>query len=111
MSVIDLKTSILDSGTELNYVTFDGAMISDPGKFDSRMFFTQMITFIANGWTHIKEIPNTKLLVSLHHNKTESANMEIFDVLKKGRARKIYSLGEVSGGKLINPLTTPEILL
>ncbi len=55
---------------------------------------------LGNSWTHAKEIPNTKLLVSLHHNFYDSANMEIVDISKKGRANKIYSLGEVSGSKL-----------
>ena len=49
----------------------------------------------------MKEIPNTNLLVSLHQNLKTSANIEIFDNPKEGKAKKIYSLGEVSGGKFI----------
>ena len=50
----------------------------------------------------MKEIPNTKLLVSLHHIKEKSANISVFDISKKGQAKEIYSLGEVSGGCKIN---------
>ena len=49
----------------------------------------------------MKEIPNTKLLVSLHHEYNESANMAIFDISKKNQTKEIYSLGEVSGGIII----------
>ena len=30
------------------------------------------------------------------------ANMEVFDLSEKGKARKIYSFGEVFGGKFLN---------
>lgn len=55
------------------------------------------------GWTHVTEIPNTKLLVSLHHKSFKSANFELFDISKKGQANKIYSFEEVSGGKFHGP--------
>lgn len=46
----------------------------------------------------MKEILNTSLLVSLHHSTGDSANMEIFDISRKGKARKLYSFEEVVGG-------------
>ena len=49
----------------------------------------------------MKEIPNTKLLVSLHYNHDRSANMSVFDISKKDQIKEIYSLGEVSGGTII----------
>ena len=49
----------------------------------------------------MKEIPNTKLLVSLHLNPRESANMSVFDISKKSQIKEIYSLGEVSGERII----------
>lgn len=55
---------------------------------------------IERSWTHIKEITNTSLLVSLHHNTDKSANLEIFDIAKQTEVKKIYSLGEVSGGNI-----------
>lgn len=53
------------------------------------------------GWTHVREIPNTKLLVSLSHSFFTSANMEIFDISKK-TPRKIYSFEEVFGSKAVS---------
>lgn len=50
--------------------------------------------------SQVKEISNTKLLVSLNDNWRESANMEIFDVSAKERPRKIYSFEEVFGGNV-----------
>lgn len=51
----------------------------------------------------MREIPDTKLLVSLNHYHT-SANMEIFD-LSQRRVKKMYSFAEVEGGiELYNTL-------
>lgn len=50
--------------------------------------------------THVKEISNTKLLVSLNHYYANFASMEIFDVSKRDRPEKIYSFEEVSGGNI-----------
>ena len=49
-------------------------------------------------WTHVKEIPKSPYLISLHHSYDESANMEIFDISNKGKIKKIYSLGQLNGG-------------
>ena len=49
----------------------------------------------------MKEIPNTKLLVSLNHNSDKSANMSVFDISEKDQIKEIYSLGEVSGERII----------
>ena len=51
-------------------------------------------------WTHVKEIANTGLLVSVHHCWSTSANLEVFDVSRKGQPKKIYSFDEVSGGRI-----------
>ena len=45
----------------------------------------------------MKAIPNTKLLVSLHHD-LYSANMAVFDISKKDQIKEMHSLGKVSGG-------------
>ena len=50
-------------------------------------------------WIHVKEIPNTRYLVSLHHSYKNAAYMEIFDISKKGQAKKIYTHEKLSGGK------------
>ena len=46
----------------------------------------------------MQEVANTGLLVSLYNNGT-SANLEVFDVSRKGQVRKTYSFVEVSGGR------------
>ena len=43
----------------------------------------------------MKEIPNTKLLVSVYHRFDASANLEVFDVSREGEAKKLYSFEEV----------------
>ena len=64
--------------------------------------FLMLIQFLqfSGDKTLVKEIPNTKLLVSLNHNndkRVNRANMAIFDLSRKS-ARKIYSFEEVCGG-------------
>ena len=54
-----------------------------------------------DNWTHVKEIANTRLLVSMQHVGSKSANLEVFDVSRKGQVRKIYSFEEVSGGRFL----------
>ena len=49
----------------------------------------------------MKEIPNIKLLVSLHQNYGGSANISVFDISKKDQIKEIYSLGVVSGACII----------
>ena len=51
--------------------------------------------------THVKEIANAGLLVFVSHAWDEYANLEVFDVSRKGQAKKIYSFEEVSGSKSI----------
>ena len=41
-----------------------------------------------NSWTHVKEIPNSKLLISLHHDSDDSATMEIFELSNKVHIKK-----------------------
>ena len=62
-----------------------------------------MVTFsqVPDSWTHVKEIANTRLLVSVHHNWRHSANLEVFDVSRKGQAKKIYKFEAVSGSRII----------
>ena len=48
-------------------------------------------------WTHIKEIPSTRLLVSLHHSSSKLANMEVFDISNQAHIRRVYSFEEIHG--------------
>lgn len=52
-------------------------------------------------WTHRKAIPNSRMLVSLNHCWTASANLAIFNISQNGDVRKVYSFEEVMGGKNI----------
>ena len=49
----------------------------------------------------MKEAANTGLLVSVNHCWNTSANLEVFDVSRKGQTKKIYSATEVSGSRII----------
>ena len=54
--------------------------------------------------THVKEIPGTRFLVSLQQSPETSANLAIYDISKKGRAKKIYSFEETYGCNFISHL-------
>ena len=47
----------------------------------------------------MKEIPDTKLLISLHYAFKSASNIALFDLSKKNKARKIYQFEEVTGSK------------
>ena len=49
-------------------------------------------------YSHVKEIPKTRYLISLKHSIEHCANIELFDLPKKGKARTIYTFEEVDGG-------------
>ena len=48
-------------------------------------------------WTHVKEIRDANLLITLCHNWTECANFEILDV-STGKAKPVFTNEEVTGG-------------
>lgn len=50
----------------------------------------------------ISAIPNTKLLVSLHHSNVQGANLGIFDYSCSKSIKKIFELGDVRGGKYLS---------
>ena len=53
-------------------------------------------------WNHVKEIANTRLLcASVHHCYNGSANLQVFDVSRKAKARKIYSFEQIPGSRVI----------
>ena len=41
-----------------------------------------------SNWTHVKEIANTQYIVSVHHSFDKSANLEVFDVSRKGQVQE-----------------------
>lgn len=98
----------MDLNTKEEHFNFDGVKLRNKGNLS--LFFLSLGTcnFILSkdsyGWTHVKEIPNTKLAVSLHHSSLKSANLEIFDLSQKGQAKKLYSFEEVEGSKFFSSL-------
>ena len=58
----------------------------------------------------MKEIPNTKLLVSLHHNYHDATNMSVFDISKNNQIKEIYSHGEGPKG-IINDIPPEKPLI
>ena len=58
----------------------------------------------------MKEIANTGLLVSVQHCHGISANLEVFDVSRKGTAKKIYSFEKVHGCRIIVKIDSIIIL-
>ena len=48
--------------------------------------------------THVKEIPGTRLLVSLYHSFWNCAKIELFDLSCREKVKKIYSFEQVIGG-------------
>ena len=95
------KIRIENLKTKQKFVEFKGAQIRI--KVRSRLLNALLIVsnpeIDAYSWTHVKEIPNSNLLVTLHQNGLKAANMEVFDISTKIKSKKIYSLGEISGGK------------
>ena len=78
------KISICDLETKQDYAHFDGVKLQ-----------------MGSGWPHLKEIPETRLLVSLHCSYYQSANMEVFDISNKGKIKTIYSFEEAIGSNII----------
>ena len=49
------------------------------------------IILLESSWTHVREVPNTKLLVSLHHRDDETANMAVYDISRQDKINEVYS--------------------
>ena len=49
----------------------------------------------------MKEIVNMKLLVSVSCDWKGDANLEVFDVSRKGQVKNIYSFEELSGCNIV----------
>ena len=86
-------------GKQEEYATFEGVQLHSKGTYRYRVLRIQFFMNYGgdNCWPHVKEIPGTKLLISLHHSVSKCANIEVFNLGNKGRPRKIYSFDEVIG--------------
>lgn len=87
-----------------NHVQFAGACVRNQG--DPSIYgifplqFINTIVHLGNTvWSYLKEIPNTKLLISLHNSAKEAAKLEVFDVSQRDQQKKIYSFEETTEGK------------
>ena len=99
------KISVTElDGKQEEYANFEGVQLLNKGinrygTLPKHYFYVNYEDLYNNSWTHVKEISGTKLLISLHHNCSKSANIEVFNLVNKGRSKKIYSLSEIIGCK------------
>lgn len=102
-SVFNNNISVIDAESKEYYANFAGTQLQHKDSIYFNLLYQMNTTYIYQGylgWTHVKEISNTGLLVSLHHSYNKAANMEIYAISQKGKTRKIYSFEEVVGGIL-----------
>ena len=78
------KIEVVDFDTQQSYASFEGVKITQQSTFRISNYFEADIAkiFLELSSTYVKEIPNTKLLVSLQHSCSESANLAVFDISK-----------------------------
>lgn len=98
--------SMIELETHQRYANFQGVQLKNVNgmHLQSRSLFWSFSYLLVeeyedDSWAHLKEIPNTGYLVSLHHCDEISANLAIFDVSQKTNPKKIYSFEEIVGGK------------
>ena len=103
------KISIFELETFQEFSTFDGTFLN---KINGILIFSNLALILITiskeyepGWAHLKEIPNTELIVSVHHSWDVSANLEVFDVSQKEQVKKIYSFEEIPGCRIIDKLS------
>ncbi len=65
---------MIDFETKQKYAEFDGVRIKEYSNYS-----------VDSGSTHVKEISNTGLLISLNHNYDECAVLEIFDISQRDK--------------------------
>lgn len=99
-SVYSNNISIINPETKEDHANFQGVQLKDASNHDLNLILRDLIILQGTygSWTHLKEISNSTLLVSLHHCRLKSANLEIFDTSQKGKVRKVYSNEETIGG-------------
>jgi hypothetical protein len=88
--------SMIDLETKQKYAEFKGVQIEGSAF---KLFLIVIFYYIDGYWTHVKEISNTGLLVSLNQRYNKCAGLEIFDISQKQQVKKIFSFENVVGGK------------
>ena len=81
-----------------NYANFKETQIQI-GEYILYLKLIQQFLQFSGYWTHVKEIPSMKVLVSLNQIPRELANMIIFDISQKVE-KKAYTFEEVPRGKI-----------
>src|SRR5690348_401427 len=85
---------IAEFETNQAYTQFDGVQLKNKGNnmkiFRIGINRNKYIYQDDVSWTHVREIPGTRLLVSLNHNPINCANMEIADISNKDQVKKIF---------------------
>ena len=89
-SVWKNTVTIHELDTNRNYSQFNGAQIRNRNAMFGE----------GHSWPIVKEIPSTRLLVSLHHYYLQGVSMEIFDLSTSLKAKQIYKFEEMTGSKL-----------
>ena len=95
------KITILDLETKKEY-EFEGAQLGDrDGTELFQLFHFNTLLALEGVWSHVKEISDTELLVSVKC-ADESANMVVYKIAANGKVREVYSFEEVTGSKYLN---------
>ena len=87
--------SVIELENKQNYTNFEGVQLRTTSGTYILIVLLIQFSLYSGYWTHVKEIPGTKLLVSLNHNCDYGANMAIFDLSRKN-AKAIYTFEEVA---------------
>ena len=104
------SVNVIELERKQNYANFEETQIQI-GEYILYLKLIQQFLQFSGYWTHVKEIPSTKVLVSLNQIPRELANMIIFDISQKVE-KKAYTFEKVPRGKLIQPgwITTNRVL-
>ena len=101
-SQLENNVKVIEVATGQEYVKFKGPQLDCDSNNRNKIPFVVSFYIIIGwyeSWTHVREIPGSRLLISLHHCHDKYASLEVFDLKNKGRATKVYSLGAVLGSK------------
>ena len=98
------KIRVVEITSEQDYANFDGIQIYNKDSnyneaFHSFNLYEKLSYKDFSQMTHVRGIPNTQYVVSLHHYSEIGANLAVFDLANKEKVKKVYSFEEVLGGK------------
>src|SRR4051812_17730368 len=86
---------IVDLQTKENYAAFRGVKISDRTRNNTRKVTKNFSnSYDLESWTHVKEIPNTKLFCSLYHLRDYASVLRIYSYSQKGKVKQVFTTEE-----------------